>query len=58
MADALADARPVPDAEIEVGIEVEAKESQQPPAEFDEQEGPAVAAAQPAAAAVAGVQVD
>ena len=54
----MADARPVPDAEIEVRIEVEAKESQQPPAKFDEQEGPAVAAAQPAAAAVAGVQVD
>ena len=53
MADALADARPVPDAEIEVGIEVEANESQQPPADFDEQEGPAAAAAQPAAAAAA-----
>ena len=33
------------DAEIEVGIEVEAEESQQPPADFDEQDGPAAAAA-------------
>ena len=52
----MADARPVPDAEIEVRIEVEAKESQQPPADFDEQEGPAAAAAQPAAAAAPTVQ--
>ena len=45
-------------AETEAETELGAEESQQPPADFDEQDGPAAAAAQPAAAAVGGVQVD